>query len=57
MDADIYLLDDPISAVDAKIGKQIFEECLRPLSQSKMVILVTHQIGYIYQCDEAIIMS
>ncbi len=57
MDADIYLLDDPISAVDAKVGKQIFEECLKPLSQKKTVILVTHQIGYIYRCDEAIIMS
>ena len=57
MDADIYLLDDPISAVDAKVGKHIFEECLKPLSQRKTVILVTHQIGYIYQCDEVIIMS
>ncbi len=32
MNADIYLLDDPISAVDAKVGRQIFEECLKPLS-------------------------
>ena len=25
-DADIYLLDDPLSAVDAAVGKQLFDE-------------------------------
>ena len=56
-DGDIFLLDDPISAVDAKVAKKIFEGCLRPLSQNKTVILVTHQIGYIEECDEVIIMK
>ena len=46
-DGDIYLLDDPISAVDAKVAKKIFEGCLRPLSEKKTILLVTHQIGYV----------
>jgi ATP-binding cassette, subfamily C (CFTR/MRP), member 4 len=45
--ADIYILDDPISAVDAKVAKLIFENCLRPLAKEKTVILVTHQIHYV----------
>ena len=32
-DADIYLFDDPISAVDAKVAKHIFEEAILPLTQ------------------------
>ena len=47
-EADIYLLDDPISAVDAKVAKIIFQNCLRQLAEKKTVILITHQIGYIY---------
>lgn len=55
--SDIYLFDDPISAVDSKVAKQIFDHCLIPLSQKKTVILVTHQIHYLYECDYAIIMK
>lgn len=28
-EADIYLLDDPLSAVDTHVGKHIFEKCVR----------------------------
>ena len=56
-EADIYLLDDPISAVDSKVAKKIFNNCIRNLVPDKIVILVTHQISYIEQCDEVIIMK
>jgi ATP-binding cassette subfamily C (CFTR/MRP) protein 4 len=55
-DSDIFLFDDPISAVDAKVAREIHEKCLRPLSRSKTVILVTHQIGFLYDCDEVIVL-
>lgn len=32
-EADIYLLDDPLSAVDAKVAKKIFEKCIRLLGE------------------------
>lgn len=28
--ADVYLLDDPLSAVDSHVGKHIFEEVIGP---------------------------
>ena len=54
---DILLLDDPLSAVDSKVGKQMFHKCIRPLSQKKIVILSTHQIGFLHDCDEVILLD
>lgn len=45
-DADIYLLDDPLSAVDASVAKHIFEQCIKGYLKSKTVILVTHQLQF-----------
>ena len=33
VDADIYLLDDPISAVDSRVAQDLFKKCIKPLSQ------------------------
>lgn len=46
-DADIYLLDDPLSAVDTHVGKHLFEECIKKYLQDKCVVLVTHQLQYL----------
>jgi len=45
-DADIYLLDDPLSAVDASVAKYIFEECFKTFLKKKTVLLVTHQVQF-----------
>lgn len=57
-DADIVLLDDPISAVDAHVGKTILEECLLkgPLSQ-KTRVLVTHALHVLARTDYIFVME
>ena len=50
-EADIYLLDDPLSAVDAHVARHLFSHCIKGLLAEKTVILVTHQIQFARQCD------
>ncbi|RWR86222.1 ABC transporter C family member 3-like protein [Cinnamomum micranthum f. kanehirae] len=50
-DADIYLLDDPFSAVDAHTGTHLFKECILGLLGSKTVIYVTHQVEFLPAAD------
>lgn len=44
---DIYILDDPFSALDAKIGKHIFQICIKRLLKTKTILLVTHHLQVI----------
>ncbi|KHJ43304.1 ABC transporter, ATP-binding protein [Trichuris suis] len=53
-DADIYLLDDPLSAVDTAVGKSIFESCLLGHLKNKTRILVTHQLQYLKSADNGV---
>lgn len=55
-DADIYLLDDPLSAVDAHVGRHLFDECIKSFLKSKVVILVTHQIHYLKEADNILVL-
>ena len=41
-EADIYLLDDPLSALDAKVAKSVFQEYVKGALKDMTVILVTH---------------
>ncbi|ERN01708.1 hypothetical protein AMTR_s00090p00176020 [Amborella trichopoda] len=50
-DADIYLFDDPFSAVDAHTGTHLFQECLLGFLASKTVIYVTHQVEFLPAAD------
>ncbi|KAM6265832.1 ATP-binding cassette sub-family C member 2 [Porphyrio hochstetteri] len=56
--ADIYVLDDPLSAVDAHVGKYLFEHVLGPkgLLQKKTRILVTHGVSFLPQVDSIVVM-
>ncbi len=48
-DADVLVVDDPLSAVDAKVGRQLFNEALLGLgvNKGKCVVLATHQHQYV----------
>jgi ATP-binding cassette subfamily C (CFTR/MRP) protein 4 len=41
-DADIYLLDDPLSAVDPEVAQNLFNKCVTGFLKDKIVVLVTH---------------
>eukprot|EP00005_Dracoamoeba_jomungandri_P014183 CAMPEP_0174262580 /NCGR_PEP_ID=MMETSP0439-20130205/13739_1 /TAXON_ID=0 /ORGANISM="Stereomyxa ramosa, Strain Chinc5" /LENGTH=1412 /DNA_ID=CAMNT_0015347351 /DNA_START=291 /DNA_END=4529 /DNA_ORIENTATION=- len=56
-DNDIYLLDDPLSAVDAHVGKAIFENCICDKLQNKTRILVTHQLQHMPNVDYILVMK
>ncbi|EDV54484.1 probable multidrug resistance-associated protein lethal(2)03659 [Drosophila erecta] len=55
--ADTYLLDDPLSAVDTHVGRHLFEECMRGFLRDKLVILVTHQLQFLEHADLIVIMD
>ncbi|XP_036323349.1 probable multidrug resistance-associated protein lethal(2)03659 [Rhagoletis pomonella] len=55
--ADIYLLDDPLSAVDTHVGKHIFERCITEFLSDKIVILVTHQLQYLFDVEQLVLMN
>ncbi|RVW50097.1 ABC transporter C family member 3 [Vitis vinifera] len=56
-DADIYLFDDPFSAVDAHTGTHLFKECLLGLLDSKTVVYVTHQVEFLPAADLILVMK
>lgn len=59
--ADIYLLDDPLSAVDAHVGTHIFNKCIGPGSRLEKLkatrILVTHQVHFLKDADWLIVLK
>jgi len=58
-DADVYLLDDPLSAVDSHVGKHIFDRVLGPNGSlaTKTRILVTHGVTFLPQMDQIIVLK
>ena len=55
--ADIYLLDDPLSAVDAHVGRHLIEECICGLMAGRTRILVTHQLHVLPHADRIFCMQ
>lgn len=56
-DADLYLLDDPLSAVDSKVGKRLFQRCICGFLSGKTRVFVTHQLHYLTHVDNVTILS
>ncbi|CAI9738034.1 resistance-associated 1-like isoform X1 [Octopus vulgaris] len=58
-DADIYILDDPLSAVDSHVGKHIFNKVIGPngLLKNKTRVLVTHGIHWLPEVDNIVVMN
>lgn len=56
--ADIYLLDDPLSAVDAHVGRHIFDHVIGPngMLKNKARILCTNAVNFLPQTDQIIML-
>lgn len=58
--ADVYLLDDPLSAVDPHVGRHLFKECIGPRGrlacQNATRILVTHQVHFLKDADWLVVL-
>ncbi|XP_064455602.1 ATP-binding cassette sub-family C member 4-like [Ornithodoros turicata] len=56
-DADIYLLDDPLSAVDTAVAKHLFDKCIRGYLRNKIVILCTHQLQFLRAATQVLVLK
>ncbi|GKV32073.1 hypothetical protein SLEP1_g40704 [Rubroshorea leprosula] len=55
--SDVYIFDDPLSALDAHIRHQVFSKCIKEELQGKTRILVTNQLHFLPQVDQLILVS
>ncbi|XP_069753242.1 ATP-binding cassette sub-family C member 5 isoform X3 [Narcine bancroftii] len=53
----IYILDDPLSALDAHVGNHIFNNAIKKQLNLKTVLFITHQLQYLVNCDEVLLMK
>ncbi|TMX04841.1 hypothetical protein EJD97_004475 [Solanum chilense] len=55
--SDIYIFDDPLSALDAHVSHQVFKNCIKEELQGKTRVLVTNQLHFLPQVDRIILVS
>ncbi|KAK2945436.1 Multidrug resistance-associated protein [Blattamonas nauphoetae] len=55
-DKDIFILDDPLSAVDAHVGRYLMDECICGALKGKTVILMTNQLQFLDRADKVVVM-
>lgn len=56
-EADCYILDDPLSAVDAHTGAHIFEHCIEGILADKTVLLPVHNLSYLDRADQVVVLA
>nr|QGP74115.1 ABCC transporter [Sedum alfredii] len=54
-DSDVYIFDDPLSALDAHVARQVFDKCIKIELRSKTRVLVTNQLHFLSQVDKIIL--
>ena len=55
--SDLVLMDDPLSAVDAHVGRHIFDKAICGLLRGKCRILATHQLHVLSRCDRVVVLE
>ena len=56
-DKDVYLLDDPLAAVDAHVAKHLYNKCIMGLLKNKTRILCTHHTNFLSKADLILVME
>lgn len=56
-DSDIVIMDDPLAAVDANVGKTIFEQCICNYMNCRTRILVTNAVQFLSRCDYVVVLG
>lgn len=56
-DADVFIFDDPLSALDPEVAERVFEECILGMLAGKTRLLVTNQLQCLSKCDSIIALS
>ncbi|KAF9350371.1 hypothetical protein BGX26_011435 [Mortierella sp. AD094] len=56
-DADVYILDDPLSAVDAHVDKHIFDNVLSTILAEKTRILITNGVKHLQKVDQIVVIK
>lgn len=51
-DADVIILDDPLSAVDSHVGRALFQDCICGALRGKTVLLVTNALHFLHAADQ-----
>ncbi|XP_020495276.1 ATP-binding cassette sub-family C member 10 [Labrus bergylta] len=57
MDKDIYLLDDPLAAVDSDVAEHLMKKCIMELLRKKTRILCTHRLEFVDKADMVVLME
>ncbi|XP_059280880.1 ABC transporter C family member 12-like isoform X1 [Lycium ferocissimum] len=55
--SDVYIFDDPLSALDAHVSQQVFKNCIKEQLQGKTRVLVTNQLQFLPHVDRIILVS
>ena len=55
--SDLVLMDDPLSAVDAHVGRHIFDQAICGLLKGKCRVLATHQLHVLSRCDRIVVLE
>ena len=53
----MYILDDPLSAVDAVVGRRLFQTCMSGVLKNSIVVLVTHHLQYAQLADAMLVVD
>ena len=56
-DADIYVFDDPLSSLDANVGRNLFNQVFNEYLKEKTLIISTHALQYVSSFDKVFYIS